>query len=127
MSNLLKSPPPSQITDENEQLSTARMLRTLLIIVLAATIVSLVVTIAGNFGLILASALVALILFTLVGLVLLRRGMLEPARYILPISLYIGITFIVAIGYGLHDIVGKAVDDSSQVFPFPPVALREEQ
>jgi GAF domain-containing protein len=80
------------------------MLRTLLIIVLAATIVSLVVTIAGNFGLILASALVALILFTLVGLVLLRRGMLEPARYILPISLYIGITFIVAIGYGLHDI-----------------------
>ena len=104
MSNPLKPSLPAETTDENEQLSTARMLRTLLIIVLAANVVSLIVTVAGNFGLVLALPLAVLTLSALAGLILLRLGRLQPARYLLPIALYIGVTFIITTGNGLHDL-----------------------
>jgi GAF domain-containing protein len=98
---------PASLTDSTEdieQRSAARMLQALLIIILIANLVSLIVTFAGNFGLLLALPLALLAVSSAIALVLLRQGMLTPARYILPITLYIGITFIIAIGNGLHDI-----------------------
>jgi GAF domain-containing protein len=103
MSKILKTV-LSESIDENERRSTARALQALLVVVLIASIVSLIVAVAGRYGLLLSLPLFILIISDLISLALMRRGMLLPARILLPATLYVAITFIVAIGYGLHDI-----------------------
>ncbi len=104
MSDELKTALLPKYSDETETRSMIQTLRTLLFVSLAAGLAALILTLAGNYGLILALPLIALVASAIVCLLLLRRGSLLPAQVLLPTTLYVVVTFIVATGYGLHDI-----------------------
>ncbi|MBI3739296.1 MAG: GAF domain-containing protein [Chloroflexi bacterium] len=96
------SPIPAE--DEREKRSTTQLLQTLLLILFFVGSAGLALTLVGNYGPILALPLMALLVSTIVSLLFLRRGRLLPAQIMLPTTLYLVVTFIVATGYGLHDI-----------------------
>lgn len=101
--NMLK---PANTTDKKQENTKASLLRTLLIISIIADVAALAASAAGGFGWQYLLPIGSLLAFSLIGLVTLLRGYLLPAQVILPTSLFVVITYIVAIppGYGLHDI-----------------------
>jgi GAF domain-containing protein len=92
--------------DENNKQATARLLRNLLIISLVTTTGAAALTVIGGFGLDLLLPILSILVFQIISLLLLWRGQLLPAQVLLPTSLFVAITIIVAFppGYGLHDI-----------------------
>ena len=87
-------------------LSRARLLRTLLIISIIADIAALAAAAAGGFGWSYIIPIGALLFFAIGSLIALLRGFPAPAQILLPTSLFVVITYIIAAppGYGLHDI-----------------------
>lgn len=92
--------------NQNHNRSQARLLRTLLIISIATDFGALVASAAGGFGWLYLLPISSLLTFALGSLIALNRGYLLPARILLPSSLFVVITYIIAAppGYGLHDI-----------------------
>ena len=92
--------------EETERRATARLLQNLLIISLIATVGAGALTLIGGFGLALLLPIASILIFQTTSLILLWRGQLLPAQILLPTSLFLAITVIVAFppGYGLHDI-----------------------
>ncbi len=89
-----------------EQLSRTRLLRTLLIISIIADVAALLAAAAGGFGWQYLVPIGSLLIFALLSLITLMRGVSLPAQILLPSSLFVVITYIIAVppGYGLHDI-----------------------
>ena len=87
-------------------LSRARLLRTLLIISIIADIAALAAAAAGGFGWSYIIPIGALLFFAIGSLIALLRGFPAPAQILLPTSLFVVISYIIAAppGYGLHDI-----------------------
>lgn len=92
--------------EENEQRATVRLLQNLLIITVIASIGAVALTIISGYGLELILPIAFTLIFQIISLFLLWRGQLLPAQILLPASLFLVITYIVAFppGYGLHDI-----------------------
>jgi GAF domain-containing protein len=92
--------------ERTERLSQTRLLRTLLIISILADVAALLAAAIGGFGWQYILPIGSLLILALISLVLLVRGILVPAQILLPSSLFVGITYIIAAppGYGLHDI-----------------------
>src|SRR5690349_5051161 len=92
--------------ERNEHLTQTRLLRTLLIISILADVAAFLAAAAGGFGWQYVLPIGALLIFALISLMLLIRGILVPAQILLPSSLFVVITYIIAAppGYGLHDI-----------------------
>ena len=92
--------------NDNEGTSQARLLRTLLIISIVADVAAFVASYFGGFGWQYMLPIGSLLVFALGSLFALNRGFLFPSQILLPASLYIVLTFIIAAppGYGLHDI-----------------------
>ena len=95
---------PRQIMNESERQRTARTLRTLLTISIIADLLALALTLVGGFGLNLVLPVGVLLVFQLISFVLLSRGSLLPTQILLPTTLFFAVCFLVATGYGLHDI-----------------------
>ncbi len=89
-----------------EQLSRTRLLRTLLVISIVADVAALLAAAAGGFGWQYILPIGSLLIFALLSLITLLRGASLPAQILLPSSLFVVITYIIAVppGYGLHDI-----------------------
>jgi GAF domain-containing protein len=98
-----RSPRPQQLS-EGERRLAARTLRTLLLISLFADVAALILTVVGGFGLQLIVPIALLLLFQLISLAFLQRGILLPAQILLPTTLFFVVSYLVASGYGLHDI-----------------------
>ncbi len=92
--------------DQSEGRSTINLLRSLLIISIIADVAALVVSAAGGFGWQYLIPIGFLLILATISLIFLLRGTLLPAQILLPASLFIVITYIIAFppGYGLHDI-----------------------
>jgi len=92
--------------DGTQQLSQTRLLRTLLIISIVADVAALLAAAAGGFGWQYLVPIGSLLIFAALSLITLARGVSLPAQIILPTSLFVVITYIIAVppGYGLHDI-----------------------
>ena len=92
--------------NQSHNRSQARLLRTLLIISIATDVGALVASAVGGFGWQYLLPISSLLAFALGSLFALNRGYLLPARILLPSSLFVVITYIIAAppGYGLHDI-----------------------
>ena len=92
--------------NQDHNRSQARLLRTLLIISIATDVGALVASAAGGFGWQYLIPISSLLAFALGSLFALNRGYLLPARILLPSSLFVVVTYIIAAppGYGLHDI-----------------------
>jgi len=96
----------TQNPNQSEDRSTINLLRSILIITIIADAAALVASVIGNFGAQYPLSIGSLLVFALISLVFLFRGVLLPARILLPTSLFVVVTYIIAIppGYGLHDI-----------------------
>ena len=114
------APDPGQLFTErnkepvqNQSGSQTKLLRTLLIISIVADIAAMAVSAAGGFGAQYLLPVGSLLIFAVGSLVALGRGYLLPAQILLPSSLFVVLTYIIAVppGYGLHDInlLGYAV------------------
>jgi len=90
----------------NNNQAQVKILRTLIVISIVTDALSLVASAVGGFGLAYLMPLGSLLFFALGSLVALNRGYLLPSRILLPSSLFVVITYIIAVppGYGLHDI-----------------------
>jgi GAF domain-containing protein len=95
-----------QNSNNNEDKATSSTLLNLLVISIVADVAALVAAAYAGFGLQYIIPLGALLAVTVVCLILLLRGNLLPAQILLPTSLFIVLTIIIAFppGYGLHDI-----------------------
>ena len=100
--NTVSNAAPRQTAD----LSRTRLLRSLLIISIVADVFALGAAVAGGFGPSYFIPIGALLLFAIGSLIALLRGFSAPAQILLPSSLFVVITYIIAAppGYGLHDI-----------------------
>lgn len=98
--------PRSNQNMANQSGSQPRLLRTLLIVSITTYALALAVSVFGGYGLDYLLPLGSLLIFSLGGLIALNRGYLYPAQILLPSTLFIVITYIIAVppGYGLHDI-----------------------
>src|ERR1051325_10557387 len=92
--------------ERTENLSQTILLRTLLTISILTDVAALLAAAAGGFGWQYLLPIGSLLVFAFISFVLLLRGILYPAQILLPASLYVVITYIIAAppGYGLHDI-----------------------
>ncbi len=91
------------ITEEQKQ-TTQRMLRNILYVVIAVTIlISLIDAVFYN-RYSTAYALGALALASIVCLYYLRRQVLWPARVIIPVGALIALSYLLFVGNGVHDI-----------------------
>jgi GAF domain-containing protein len=96
------------ITEEQKQ-STRRMLRNILYVVIAVSILISWVD-AGLYGRYsTAYALSALAIAAVVSLYFLRRQVLWPARVIIPIGALIALVYLLLVGNGVHDIAISAM------------------
>lgn len=96
---------PDKDLPSTADLSRTRLLRTLLIIAIAADVLALFISIVGRFGPQNIISIGALITVAVGSLIALSRGFPVPAQILLPSSLFIAVTYIIAAppGYGLHD------------------------
>ncbi len=102
MSNIFKS---GNFVDEGEKRSSNEILRTLLIISIVASAVGLLLTVIGGYGWAISLQLIILLFASIISLVLEMRGMPLPGQILLPITLLIVVTVVIAPpGYGIHDI-----------------------
>jgi len=87
-------------------MSRVRLLRTLLVISIIADIAALGASAIGGFGWQYLIPIGSLLLFAVGSLIALLRGFPIPAQILLPSSLFVVVTYIIAVppGYGLHDI-----------------------
>jgi GAF domain-containing protein len=96
----------TEYSNINEGASTNRLLRTLLIISIVTDAAALGASAYGGFGRQYLIPIGTLLLLAIVSLLFLLRGNSFPAQVLLPSSLFVVITYIIAFppGYGLHDI-----------------------
>jgi len=103
----------TQSPNQNEDQSTIKLLRNLLIISIIADAAVLIASGVGGFGWQYLVPIGSLFILAAASLILLLRGNLLPAQIILPASLFVVLTYIIAFpaDYGLHDInlLGYAV------------------
>ncbi len=104
MSSIFSKILPRPYLDERDRQSTSRIMQTLLLITIAASGISMIITLAGGYGWNLIIPLLILLVGSALSLILVLRGNLLPGQIILPVILFIAVTFIVIGGYGLHDI-----------------------
>ncbi len=93
---------PKQSEDEK----AINLLRNLLIISMIAIVAALGASVAGGFGWQYIIPIGSLLALYVISLLFLLRGTLIPAQILLPSSLFIFLTYVIAFppGYGLHDI-----------------------
>lgn len=99
----MKATQPSRQIENN---SSDRLLRILLGILIGLTIAAFAVSVAGGYGWLYIVPTGVLFAISIVGYFFLTRGISTPAQILLPTSLFIVVTYIIAFppGYGLHDI-----------------------
>ncbi len=95
-----------QNPNQSEDRSQINLLRSLLIISIIADVAALAASAAGGFGWQYLAPIGSLLVLATISLIFLLRGILLPSQVLLPASLFIVITYIIAFppGYGLHDI-----------------------
>jgi len=95
---------PKNIQDESKR-SEFRMLRTILLIVFAATATGLVLD--GIIGKRIATTITMgiVVILIIISVILLRNGKDQMARYIVPTALLIGLSFLIWQGGGMHDVI----------------------
>ena len=96
----------AQFSNSGEGNSSAKLIKNLLIISIIADVAALAASAFAGFGWAYIIPIGSLLLLAVVSYVFLTRGNLIPAQVILPSSLFVVITYIIAFppGYGLHDI-----------------------
>jgi GAF domain-containing protein len=98
-----------QISGSNQPIDVSRnkLLHTLLVISIIADVAALAVAVAGGFGQQYLIPVGSLLVFAVGSLVALRRGFPAPAQILLPSSLLVVVTYMIAAspGYGLHDFI----------------------
>ncbi|MBL0348637.1 GAF domain-containing protein [Candidatus Villigracilis affinis] len=96
----------AQFSNSGEGNSSAKLIKNLLIISIIADVAALAASAFAGFGWAYIIPIGSLLLLAVVSYVFLTRGNLVPAQVILPSSLFVVITYIIAFppGYGLHDI-----------------------
>jgi len=96
----------TQNSNQSEETATIKLLRNLLIIAIITDAAALAVSILGGFGWQYQTSIGSLLIFAVISFIFVLRGILLPAKILLPTSLFVVITYIIAFppGYGLHDI-----------------------
>ena len=96
----------AQFSNSGEGNSSAKLIKNLLIISIIADVAALAASAFAGFGWAYIIPIGSLLLLAVVSYVFLTRGNLVPAQVLLPSSLFVVITYIIAFppGYGLHDI-----------------------
>ncbi len=96
----------TQFSSQNEIVSSGRLLQVLLLISIISTLAALGASILGGFGWQYFVPIGSLLVVLAACFIFLSRGILAPAQILLPTSLFVVITYIIAFppGYGLHDI-----------------------
>jgi GAF domain-containing protein len=96
----------TQTPNQSAERSTINLLRSLLIISIIADTAAVIASAVGGFGTQYLISIGSLWVFAVISLIFLLRGILLPTRILLPTSLFVVVTYIIAIppGYGLHDI-----------------------
>lgn len=89
----------------NEDRSKTDLLRNLLTISIIAEAAVLIASAIGRLDKQYIFVIGYVLIFTVISLIFLLRGILLPSQIILPTSLFVGATYIIIfIGYGLHDV-----------------------
>ena len=107
----IPTPTPVRASSQNsanqvQMDSQFRLLRALVLIVIATSILALVFTGVSGYGFEYLISLGVLLAVSMASLMLLSRGFPLPARVLLPSSLFVVITYLIAVpGYGLHDFI----------------------
>ena len=101
------SKPSENITNHNRLDLRSRLLRTLVWIIIITDIIALILTIVSGYGFSYFVPIGVLLAVAVASMVLLYRGFPLPAQILLPASLFVVITYIIAVppGYGLHDFI----------------------
>ena len=96
----------TQNPDQSQVNTNIGLLQSLLIISIIADLAALIASAAGGFGWGYMLPIGSLLIFAVISLVFLMRGFPLPSQIILPASLFVVLTYIIAFppGYGLHDI-----------------------
>jgi GAF domain-containing protein len=112
MLELLRKLIPSQYQDESEKQSMVRMLQSLLVIQVVASLAALILSMSGGWSYLYLPVVSMLILQGL-SYLFMKRGVLLPAQLLLPATLYALLTYVLTSPeqYGLHDInvIGYAI------------------
>ncbi|MBC7878440.1 MAG: GAF domain-containing protein [Anaerolineales bacterium] len=95
-----------QYSNQSQTHSTNALLRSLTIILIITDVAALIASWIGEFGPQYTIPIGALLVLAVISLFFLLRGNPFPAQVLLPSSLFVGLTYIIAFppGYGLHDI-----------------------
>jgi putative methionine-R-sulfoxide reductase with GAF domain len=89
--------------DEAEKAAAMPTLRTLVIVSIFGTAGAFILALFGGFVHDLVIPTAVMLLVTVACYILLQRGMLLPSQILLPLAIFIGITYIAISAYGLHD------------------------
>ena len=100
--------PNNAVLGQNQSMdiSRVRLLRTLIIISIVTDVAALAASVLGGYKWQYVIPIGALLVFAIGSWLALSRGSLVPAQLLLPSSLLIVLTYIIALppGYGLHDV-----------------------